>query len=80
MNRREGGGQPKLYKLFWTPPLGIFLVLSLAHQPVNSQASEQKNRKLRKLANILAYENFENYIKILEIFFALTNMEVKGIM
>ena len=47
---------------------------------INSQVCEQKNRKLRKLAKILAYENFENYMKIIEIFFALTNMEIKGIM
>ena len=40
---------------------------------------EQRNRKLRKLANIVAYEHFENYMKIID-FFALTNMEVKGIM
>ena len=47
---------------------------------INSQICEQKNRKLRKLANVVAYENFENYMKIIEIFFALTNMEIKGIM
>ena len=44
---------------------------------INSQVCEQKNRKLRKLAKILAYENFENYMKIIEGFYALPKIEIK---
>ena len=46
---------------------------------VNSQISEQLNRSLRKLATILAYSEFENYLKTLEMFFVTKNLKIKGI-
>ena len=36
---------------------------------MNSQISEQLNRSLRKLSTILAYSEWENYLKTLEMFF-----------
>ena len=38
----------------------------------------KKNLKLRKLAKILAYENFENYMKIIEIFFCINQYGIEG--
>ena len=46
---------------------------------VNSQICEQRNNSLRKMATSLAYYKFNNYLRILELFFAYTNMKVKGI-
>ena len=46
---------------------------------VNSQISEQLNRSLRKLATILAYSEWENYLKTLEMFFVTKNLKIKGI-
>ena len=46
---------------------------------VNSQISEQLNRSLRKLSVILAYSEWENYLKILEMFFVTKNLKIKGI-
>ena len=42
---------------------------------VNRQISEQLNRSLRKLSVILAYSEWENYLKILEFFFVTTNLK-----
>ena len=46
---------------------------------VNSQICEQRNNSLRKMATSLAYYKFDNYLRIVELFFAYTNMKVKGI-
>ena len=40
---------------------------------INSQISEQRNNSLRKLSNTLAFYKFDSYMKVLEIFFGLTN-------
>ena len=45
---------------------------------VNSQVSEQTNRSLRKLSVILAYFGWENYLKVLELFFVARNLKIKG--
>ena len=47
---------------------------------VNSQLSEQLNRKLRKMAIPLAEMTFDNYKKTLEIFFAYQNLLRKEVM
>jgi hypothetical protein len=46
---------------------------------MNSQISEQLNRSLRKQSLILAYSEWENYLKTLEMFFVTKNLKVKGI-
>jgi hypothetical protein len=46
---------------------------------VNSQISEQLNRSLRKLSTILAYSEWEFYLKTLEMFFVKSFFKVKGI-
>ena len=44
---------------------------------VNSQISEQTNRSLRKLSTVVAYYGWENYLKILELFFVRKNLKIK---
>ena len=46
---------------------------------INSQISEQRNNSLRKLSNTLAFYKFESYMKILELFFGLTNLKIKNV-
>ena len=47
---------------------------------VNSQIAEQLNNCLRKLSTVLAYSKFENYMKIVEIFVSVKNLQLKGIL
>ena len=47
---------------------------------INSQISEQRNNSLRKLSNNLAFYKFESYMKILELFFGITNLKIKNVM
>ena len=47
---------------------------------MNSQISEQLNMSLRKLSTILAYSEWENHLKTLEMFFVTKNLKVKGIL
>jgi hypothetical protein len=44
---------------------------------INSQQSEQINRSLRKLSVVLAYSKWDNYMKILELFFVRRNVKIK---
>ena len=46
---------------------------------INSQISEQRNNSLRKLSNTLAVYKLESYMKVLEIFFGLTNLKIKNV-
>ena len=46
---------------------------------INSQISEQRNNSLRKLSNTLAFYKFESYMKILELFFGITNLKIKNV-
>jgi hypothetical protein len=39
--------------------------------------TEQLNRSLRKLSTILAYSEWENYLKTLEMFFVTKNLKVR---
>ena len=47
---------------------------------VNSQVSEQLNRSLRKLAIVLAYMGWENYLKLIELFLVTKNLKKKGLL
>ena len=47
---------------------------------INSQIAEQLNNCLRKLSTVLAYSKFENYMKIVEIFVSVKNLQLKGIL
>ena len=44
---------------------------------VNSQQSEQINRSLRSLSVILAFSNFDTYMKILELYFVYKNVKTR---
>ena len=44
---------------------------------IHSQVSEQTNRSLRKLSVVLAYYGWDNYLKILELFFVIRNLRIK---
>ena len=46
---------------------------------INSQIAEQLNNSLRKLSTVCAYSKFETYVKILEIFITVKNLEIKKI-
>ena len=46
---------------------------------INSQISEQRNNSLRKLSNTLAFYKFETYMKILELFFGITNLKSQNV-
>ena len=43
---------------------------------VNSQTCEQTNRSLRKLSVVVAYLGWDNYLKVLELFFVSKNLKV----
>ena len=45
---------------------------------INSQIAEQLNNSLRKLSTVLAYSKFENYMKIVEVFVSVKNLQLKG--
>ena len=44
---------------------------------VNSQVAEQLNNSLRKLSTVCAYSKFETYLKIVEIFLTVKNLQIK---
>ena len=44
---------------------------------INSQVSEQTNRSLRKLSVDLAYYGWDNYLKIVKLFFVIKNLKIK---
>jgi hypothetical protein len=47
---------------------------------VNTQIAEQLNNMLRKLATVVAYSNFQTYLKIIQIFVTVKNLEIKKIL
>ena len=57
-----------------TRPMNIFFWSN-----VNSRISEQFNWYLRKLSTILAYSEWENHVKTLNMFFVTKNLKVTGI-
>ena len=46
---------------------------------VNTQIAEQLNNSLRKLSTVVAYSNFETYLRIIHIFLTIKNLKIKGI-
>ena len=46
---------------------------------INSQVCEQRNNSLRKMAKSLAHMKFTNYLQSLTLYFAYTNLKLKGI-
>ena len=45
---------------------------------VNTQIAEQLNNCLRKLSTVVAYSNFQTYLRIIQIFITVKNLEIKG--
>ena len=45
---------------------------------VNTQIAEQLNNSLRKLSTVVAYSNFDTYLKIIEIFVTIRNLKTKN--
>jgi hypothetical protein len=45
---------------------------------VNTQIAEQLNNSLRKLSTVVAYSNFQTYLRIIQIFITVKNMKIKG--
>ena len=46
---------------------------------INTQIAEQLNNSLRKLATVVAYSNFQTYLKIIQIFITLKNLQIKKV-
>ena len=46
---------------------------------VNTQIAEQLNNSLRKLSTVVAYSNFETYLRIIHIFVTIKNLKIKGV-
>ena len=46
---------------------------------VNTQVAEQLNNSLRKLSTVVAYSNFETYLKIIDIFIRIRNLQIKKV-
>ena len=46
---------------------------------VNTQIAEQLNNSLRKLSTVVAYSNFQTYLKIIEIFITVRNLKIKKV-
>ena len=44
---------------------------------LNTQIAEQLNNSLRKLSTVVAYSNFETYLKIIDIFITIKNLKNK---
>ena len=40
---------------------------------INTQITEQLNNSMRKLATVIAYSNFQTYLKIIQIFITVKN-------
>ena len=45
---------------------------------VNTQIAEQLNNCLRKLSTVVAYSNFQTYLRIIQIFITVKNLEIEG--
>ena len=50
-----------------------------AMQDINTQVAEQLNNSLRKLSTVVAYSNFETYLRIIQIFITVKNLQIKGV-
>ena len=50
-----------------------------AMSEVNTQIAEQLNNSLRKLATVVAYSNFQTYLRIIQIFISVKNLKIKDI-
>ena len=46
---------------------------------LNTQIAEQLNNSLRKLSTVVAYSNFDTYLKIIEIFVTIRNLKIKRV-
>ena len=49
---------------------------------INTQIAEQLNEKMnsmRKLATVIAYSNFQTYLKIIQIFITVKKLKIKKI-
>ena len=46
---------------------------------VNTQIAEQLNNSLRKLSTVLAYSNFQTYLRIIQIFITIKNLKIKKV-
>ena len=46
---------------------------------INTQIAEQLNNSLRKLSTVVAYSNFQTYLRIIQIFITVKNLKIKGI-
>ena len=46
---------------------------------VNTQIAEQLNNSLRKLSTVVAYSNFQTYLRIIQIFITIKNLKIKGV-
>ena len=46
---------------------------------INTQIAEQLNNSLRKLSTVVAYSNFETYLRIIQIFITVKNLQIKGL-
>ena len=49
----------------------------MAH--VNTQIAEQLNNSLRKLSTVVAYSNFKTYLRIIQVFITVKNLQIKRI-
>ena len=46
---------------------------------LNTQIAEQLNNSLRKLSTVVAYSNFETYLKIIDMFITIKNLKIKKV-
>lgn len=46
---------------------------------INTQIAEQLNNSLRKLSTVVAYSNFQTYLRIIQIFITVKNLRIKKI-
>ena len=46
---------------------------------INTQIAEQLNNSLRKLSTVVAYSNFQTYLRIIQIFITYKNLKIKKI-
>ena len=50
---------------------------AMAH--VNTQIAEQLNNSLRKLSTVVAYSNFKTYLRIIQVFITVRNLQIKRV-
>ena len=47
---------------------------------LNTQIAEQLNNSLRKLSKVVAYSHFQTYLKIIQIFITIKNLQIKKVL